>query len=406
MIKDSIKREGNNYINLPVIKKFCADNGIGVINCRQEGIDKIEEFAGISDNNRRKVNEWLDKVLKEGIKYVYITKFSFIKEDALYGSELFWRNFCNIHGLDKYIYCNETRSTKELNYRNIKIVADSSNVKKVDIFMSLLSISSDEPYIESTTETYPIFVEIDIENRILEIRMKSKSNIYKIKDGKTIKERIDFANRIQTDKIVKEVYNKLSEDIGFYIMDFQEFKKTLYNCYFKVLSSITETPQPIKELLNLCKQKISQSVNELLSAGNVVGEKYYENAEKDMTMFLEKFISISYPDKSIFKKESFAYPIKLIATDSEDTKLEETTSNFEPLQEKGAFYDHKKIIMDEKSCDGMYLAVWREDNKYYGKEPFVVKCTYNNKGFARIRFDEYVEEEDIKNVLSRIKENI
>lgn len=61
--------------------------------------------------------------------------------------------------------------------------------------------------------------------------------------------------------------------------------------------------------------------------------------------------------------------------------------------------------MIEEVCDGMRIAVKRLDRKYYGAEPFIAKLDYI-KGFARIRIEEYVEEEDIQNVLSRVISHI
>ena len=121
-------------------------------------------------------------------------------------------------------------------------------------------------------------------------------------------------------------------------------------------------------------------------------------------MLAEKYKSISYPDKTIFTNGKFGYPVKLIATDSEDTRLEGTASNLEPFQTKAAFFDYKKNIITQECCDTISLAVHRKITKYFSKKPFIILMETKGK-FAKFRIDEYINEEDVEHVLSRIITN-
>ena len=400
MIKDSFKKEGNKYIVFPEIKKFCKNNEIDLPSNRVDGLCSIESFADKNSINAEKVNEWLEKIIKEGIKHIYISKVSFFKDKSLYKSELFWREFTNRFNIEN-IFVNNDAGTNKLKYKSIKFTKINSSISVVHLYMSMLVAQPEPDHESGDIELYPVFIDIDIEKEIVIIRIKSKSNQYKTKSGITFKQKVDFNNKITNDKIVKEIIDKLAIDIGFNRYQFDEFKDEIEFAYYSLLKEMTSTPKIIEEKLEGCKGIIENTISNLLKTLGISEQHYRDAATADLRILLEKFTAISYPDKDIFTENSFAFPVKLSATDSEDTKIEESSSNYEPLQTKGAFYDHKKIIMAEEVCDGMRIAVKRLDKKYYGAEPFIAKLDYI-KGFARIRIEEYVEEEDIQNVLSRV----
>lgn len=403
MIKDSFKKEGNKYLVNSVIKKFCKENSIDSLDTRNEGIISIEDFANRSIDNKEKVDCWLDKVIKEGIKHIYISKISFLQESTLYKSELFWKTFSNKYDLKK-VHINSDNSSRSLEYRGIEFAYNNGNISEVYIYLSVLYILPNDSHQDGDIEVCPIFVDINIDKKIVSVRIKSKTNQYKIKNGSTFQDKIDYDNKITNDKIVKEVMDKLARDIGFYRIDLKEFENEVYFAYFNILKEMTNTPEEIQEKIDKSEEMIEKYITELLTRLNIP-LNYKESAKGDLRTLVEKFSAISYPDKSIFTENSFAFPVKLSATDSEETRIEESASNFEPLQIKGAFYDHKKIILSEEVCDGMRICVNRINKLYYGSEPFITKLDFR-KGFARIRIEEYVEEEDIQNVLSRVISNL
>ena len=127
----------------------------------------------------------------------------------------------------------------------------------------------------------------------------------------------------------------------------------------------------------------------------------FNKAKEDMKIFIEKYISINIKDKDIFINDREAYPYKLIATDSEMTKVEETTTSYEPLQCKEKFFDNKKSIKYEGTCDGIFLVYARKQKGNFSSNTFRAKISVKRK-FCCVRFEAYVIEEDINNVLSNI----
>lgn len=399
-IKDSLKRESNKYLVVPKMLKFCRKNKLEG-NFRYQYIESIEKFAEESEENLEEVNKWLDEAVMEGIKYIYIGKIEFVKDDFWYKSELFWKDFMNKFNIKSNVHINDCESYDELTYGGINITIENKNVQKVNLIISLMTADATKSYEHPYIEGYPIFVEIDIDKKNIVARLKSKSKLFRVKDDNKIKV-IDIDRKIGFDKLAYQVVKKISSDVGFNIMDNREFHEIIKSSYYKILDEITKTPDEIVHIINKCEQLNSNYIDDIIKETTIDEEVYRGKMKEDLNMLLEKFISISYPNKDIFKG-AYAFPIKLIATDSEDTKVEETSSNLQPLQTKAAFYDHKRIIQTEKKCDGMKLVVNRNDTKYYGRYPFIVKCDFVSiKGLGRIRFDEYVEEVDIQNVLSRV----
>lgn len=57
---------------------------------------------------------------------------------------------------------------------------------------------------------------------------------------------------------------------------------------------------------------------------------YREDIKSSVLNMIEKYFSISYPDKKIFTKDRDAYPLKLNATDEEDFTVEQTATMENP----------------------------------------------------------------------------
>ncbi|BDR72240.1 hypothetical protein K144316041_09480 [Clostridium tetani] len=400
MINESLIRD--DYIVINTMKKFCNDNELGSIYLKEDGFSKIEEFYAKNDDNKKLVDEWLEKVLKEGQKYIYLRKISY--EDNILKSELYWKDVIkkefdkkNMEDTNKYRFSNDLEINK------ITYTKDEY-VEKVNISMGLMV---SEPIIKPQFKTrkiiYPIFVELDIKNDLLHIRIKSKSNIYKIKESNEDNQN-NLGDKINNDSFINEVQKYLSEKFQFKLETIDKNQNTFYKAYYKVFDELTFTPEHIQKKIDSKKENVKKLRDYIFQDLNL-DIRYKEDAQKDLEIWLEKFISLSEKDKSIFTNDRQGYPIKLIATDKEDTKIEEVSGDKSPLQSKGSFFDHKKIIKNEKSCDGMTLAYKRENTKYYGKAPFTVLFFYR-KGNGVLRFQDYVEEEDINNVLSRIIKSI
>ena len=111
-----------------------------------------------------------------------------------------------------------------------------------------------------------------------------------------------------------------------------------------------------KELNNLVVSEILEDICE-------IDEQYKDDLEADVLNLVEKYLSISYPDKSIFIDGRDAYPLKIIATDEEESHLEQASGLERPLQSKAIFFDNKKMMQKNRKCDGVIFSFEKKEKK-------------------------------------------
>lgn len=127
-----------------------------------------------------------------------------------------------------------------------------------------------------------------------------------------------------------------------------------------------------------------------------------KDIESDIKNIVEKYLSINWKDKDIFIKDRDAYPVKLSATDEEESKIEQTAAALEPLQTKALFFDNKKMLYKNKSCDGIIFK-WKRNNPINGQDDeFKVRMGVTPKGECIFKFTEYTVKEDMENVIFSI----
>lgn len=75
-IPAAFRDDYENYLVMDIMRRFLLEQGITpkYIMSRSDLINQIEEFANKSNDNLEIVLDWLDGVLKEGIKHIYIRK--------------------------------------------------------------------------------------------------------------------------------------------------------------------------------------------------------------------------------------------------------------------------------------------------------------------------------------------
>lgn len=101
---------------------------------------------------------------------------------------------------------------------------------------------------------------------------------------------------------------------------------------------------------------------------------------EDVSNTVEKYLSINWKDKKVFMQDRDAYPIRISATDEEESKVEQTAALTEPLQMKAVFFDNKKMLYKSKSCDGVSFR-WKRKNVVGGQNQyFSVRITISSKG--------------------------
>ena len=164
-----------------------------------------------------------------------------------------------------------------------------------------------------------------------------------------------------------------------------------------MLERYTQTPNEIIELINQKTAEIDGIVDSVMHRICNLRRAYEDDVRSNVLNMVEKYFSISYSDKQIFIKDREAYPLKLNATDEEDSKVEQTAALEEPLQSKAIFFDNKKMLQKSQACDGVTFMFARINTMYCSKQ-FKVKIVVN-KDYCILKFTEYTMEEDIIHVL-------
>ena len=398
-IPATYKDNNEDYITLPVIFKFIKQNNILVkVGNRETLINAIEEFANTSDDNRNTVAAWIDEVLQEGIKDIHL---SYAEYHHKYTTVLSSVKTAQDY-VEKYItvkcrhLCDNTYTDK-LDLVDVNVEKVKEDLKVSFLFCKKLHMH-DKNNMRTKTIDYPIIAEYYINSNWLLIRAKPRSNLYIYNsDGFNIEK----SKSTTTENEIKGVKKFLKTIFEFIDSDKRKTSYKIKSSVFKVLDKYTATPIEIQEKLDQHKDAMDTVALQIKKLCNVP-DANTDDIISDVSNLFEKYTSIYYPDKNVFTKNKEAYPIKLSATDDEESKVEQTAGVEEPLQTKSIFFDNKKMIYKNQQCDGVKFK-WRRKNVLNNqKEYFTVQITTNGKGDCVFKFTEYTSREDIENVLFSI----
>jgi len=173
------------------------------------------------------------------------------------------------------------------------------------------------------------------------------------------------------------------------------------------MDEYSSTPNEIAKVMQNNRDKIKEISAAIQSLCKVpdkcnIPDLMMKDVDEDILNVVEKYLSINWSDKNIFIQDRDAYPIKLSATDEEESKVEQSAGLEEPLQTKALFFDNKKMIYKSKQCDGIVLR-WKRKTTLRSKESFFkVRIFVNPKGNCVFKFSEYTSKEDIENVIFSI----
>lgn len=387
--------EDESYITIPALRRFAKEKreeNFRISADRPQLIEDIENYANQSEEKKEEVLDWLDKVLVEGIKEIQIkylddtSPVDFLSDDAyiegILSSKL--EDNSNQHLCQAY--------TEELRLYKYEIETDNNLGRRIKIYFGKLLCTYDRDR-GSAIIPYPVFVELFLDKGIIVARAKSKSGLYKHMTSFVLEAAVPTKAEKQMADAIKSVCNWFALEIASRPAASAFFKKKLYF----MLEKYTKTPKEIKILIEAKAAEIDNMVELLMKNICCLPENYREDVKSNVLNMVEKYFSISYKDKKIFTRERDAYPLKLNATDEEDSKVEQTAALEEPLQSKGIFFDNKKMLQKSKSCDGVSF-MFNRMNTLYCTRSFKVKIVIIND-FCTLKFTEYTMEEDIIHVL-------
>lgn len=208
---------------------------------------------------------------------------------------------------------------------------------------------------------------------------------------------LEAATSTTAEKELKKAIKHIVECLGIGIKPAHDASNIFRGCLFRMLDKYTKTPKEIVALMDSNKKEIAGLKDNIVNNICKLRSAYEDDVLSDVNNMIEKYFSISYKDKSVFTKDREAYPLKIMATDDEDSKLEQTAALEDPLQSKAVFFDNKKMLQKSRLCDGVWFRFLRLDSTYFSKE-FNVKIV-TKSDFCTLKFTEYTVEEDIQHVL-------
>lgn len=369
IIPEFYKSKDEDYFTIPALKKFIkesidAQQNVSSLN-KEDCWKCVECFAEESEQNKEIVLSWIDNTMGEGIQESYI--FSRICDSvvsARISSEKGLENF-----ISPKLTFNGNRHLCEEKYDSTFSLVRATLEKVEKDFVRLLfckKLYYHESKNQAVTKSiyYPIVAEYYFNSGWLVIKAKSKSNLYEYTEifddatpGTTTRKQVD-----EVLKRVEQIFNIRGDDK-------KKISHNLKAKIFKLLDSLVKTPPEIAVTMNSLSEQIDSISNNIAELCSVKNGKI-NDVKDDIKNLFEKHISINYSDTDVFKRGKAAYPIKLSATDEEETKVETTAACNEPLQTKAAFFDSKKILYNQQSCEGLTL-MWKRKS-----QGFLVKNTY------------------------------
>lgn len=395
-IPHTFANEDESYITIPALRRFAKEKGKDDLKTtvdRPQLIEDIEKYANQSEEKQEEVLDWLDQVLVEGIKDVQIKYLDDTFQIDLLENDEYVEGILNPALVDNN-NCHLCGGNYNENLRLYKyeIVPESAQGRRIKMYLGKL-LSTFDKNKGSAKTPYPIFVELFLDKSLIVARAKSKSGLYKYMEDFVLEAATSTSAEKQMGDAIEYVCKLFAIDTASTFEAIEHFKNQLY----LMLEKYTKTPKEIVNLMNDKTDEIDKMVDSLMKGVCNLPDGYKEDVKSNVLNMVEKYFSISYPDKKIFTRDRDAYPLRLNATDEEDSKVEQTAAMEAPLQSKAIFFDNKKMLQKSQSCDGVSF-MFNRINTLYCTRQFKVKIVIC-KDFCTLKFTEYTMEEDIIHVL-------
>lgn len=397
-IPSSFKNESEGYIIIPAMKHFLKKHNLKTHEDREENISAIIAYANESSVNEEVVLCWVNSVIREGSKEAHVKHIRIPKEAQLL--------FDSDNKVEAFITPLESNSTKHVStfiyqpdYSYIRHELYTNMLGKcLSIYLgrNLNCLNKD---FSSRRVPYVVVVEVYPEISFVIGRAKSKSNLYDF-DGSPFSQTKDKATtaEIQIEIAVKKIINLFACTVLNKNDNATFFENNLYT----ILDKYTQTPIEIKKILNDKHEQLVNLVDQMKQEFCLDPNRNYTDVHDDLTNLAEKYLSIYWPDEKVFTRGRQAFPIRLSATDEEESRVDQKSGGLQPLQSKAIFFDNKRMLVKNRTCDSAHFCYNRMNPKYFNPL-FQVKFTiHHTKDYATIKFPDYTQEEDIQNVLLEI----
>lgn len=389
---DTFKEDNEDYIVMGAMKKFikCRPSIKGKLGDNRKGLIKtIVEYANESEKAKEDVLTWVDSVVREGVKDLYVKKLTnesqaFVKDiDKVYEKIESELQIMNVNHLCSNQY-SDTLSLVRFQ------VEDGETLVYTFFFCQVVYIY--DGINEEKKRLYPLCVDIYPNEGFIVGRGKPRQNMYRYNEKEFDPK---LSSKLHAEYRILYSIERITELLGIQCKEVQEIGVYFKNCLYRLLNRYTNTPPEIVDLINNNREKIDSIINTVSNEICPKGNK--EDILSDIMNLIEKYFSITYEDKTIFTQGREAYPLRILATDEEESKVDQKSAREHPLQSKALFFDNKKMMQKSKICDGIVFKFKRK-NKMYFDDEFKVRINAKNN-YCHIKFFEYTEEVDIQNVL-------
>lgn len=404
-IPASFKNNNNDYITLPVIKRFIKNlnqqgEKIPISLPRETLMERIETYANKSVENKEKVLQWIDDCICEGIKDIYLNYGELSPEiEILFSSEQKAKQYIN-HKIAPTAKRHVCQNSYNSEFNLVNATYESTNKRKLKfIYCKKLYMLNDTTN-SAIAIDYPVIAEYYLDSSFLLIRAKPKANLYEYYEGDFSQEKADKTSSPKQADLVKKLIIDL---LHIQNSNVNVISSKLKNKIFLLLDKLSSTPKEIQDIMTKNEDLVLDTTEKIRKICNapITNET---DIKADLSNIIEKYLSINWKDKDIFIKDREAYPLSLAATDEEDSKVEQKAGADEPLQTKAIFFDNKKMIYKNKGCDGVTFKWQRINPLEFSDKYFKVKIRADKMGHCTFKFMEYTPEEDIENVIFSIIE--
>lgn len=402
-IVNTTSQDNESYVVLPVLKRMCAHNDINVSQNKRELINSILALAERPEKYND-VRDFFERSIKQGSKHVKLRKIMVPDPSVDYVevlSQILPRTmFTFFTDYNIALGYNIVPGIKLMNY---SFVYNENCVKKIQLVFNahLFELVNRADGVFDRI-SYPLHVDIDVEQREMVVRAKNKTNLYL-----AIPYDEDVKTSVTPNALMDSTFNYCVTLFRFELCSLDDSTRYFRNILGRMLDALTQTPEEIEAKITNYSgwiensaQLIYEQESILYCADAPMGG--YKMALDDLKILVEKHISINYEDTSIFTQGKPAYPVRISIRDAELSTVNERSSEIDPIQTKAVFFDNKRSSNIEKACTAMSLCFQRIARTYYTTSHYLVALS-TVSGFCVGEFPHYVDEEDIAYVFSTFR---
>jgi len=397
------KDSAHDYITMPAILRFMKHHCIryNPTASREEHFESIVNYGNASSQNAKYVLSWIDDVVLEGIRDVYVRYFPLVQKikailSAPASIDSYFAAFIQ-EGIKPHVCSNQYG--KDFTLVSVRLAGEGVGRKIVFTYCKKLHVFQEKKGVHRRTQIidYPVVAEYYFEGQWLSVTAKPRSNLYVY-----INDNFDLENAeiTSTEKQIIEVFEKVATILTKDNVSETTEEEKLKNKLFYLIDKYTKTPKEIKNILESETERLEIIKRAFVEMCKVEDKCHISSLgalESDIKNMAEKYLSINWRDETIFMQDREAYPIRLKATDDEYSKMDQSSRLQKPLQTKSIFFDNKKMLYDTKTCDGA-MFMWSAKPKSYFPNEFPVAISVTTMGLF-LKFTKYTMKEDIENVV-------